>query len=54
MKCEILGLNKKIHDCYVVYITMNGHKYFHGAYKDESKANSVAKKLMGNVKKVEE
>lgn len=52
MKCGILGLNKETHNCYVVYITMNGHKYFHGTYKDENKANSVAKKLMGRVKRV--
>ena len=52
MKCGILGLNKKTHDCYVVYIIMNGHKYFHSAYRDESKANSVAKKVIGKVKRV--
>ena len=52
MKCGILGLNKATHDCYVVYIIVNGNKYFYGAYKDEVKATTVANKMMGKVRRV--
>ena len=43
----VFGLNKKIHNLWIVYYIYNKNKYFYGAYLTEVKAKEVANKIGG-------